>query len=121
LAVTHISQQALQTALSSKSRELMAATPTGPQCSRHRRVIQIFVHFPAVLLVLVSLRLLHPEEESLGSGLKLEHIDPPAGTLRHTLELTVVREDNQIIFHGPRRPVFPAEVNERVVRLLNVH
>lgn len=64
---------------------------------------------------------LHPEEEPFGACLELEHIDPPAGALRHTLELTVIREDDQIIFHVPRRPVFPAEVNEGIIRLLNIH
>lgn len=40
---------------------------------------------------------LHPEEEPFGACLELEHIDPPAGALRHTLELTVIREDDQIL------------------------
>lgn len=40
---------------------------------------------------------LHPEEEPFGACLELEHVDPPAGALRHTLELTVIREDDQIL------------------------
>lgn len=40
---------------------------------------------------------LHPKEEPFGPGLELEHIDPPAGALRHALELTVVRKDDQVL------------------------
>ena len=36
---------------------------------------------------------LHPEEEPLGPCLKLEHVDPPTGTLRHLLELNVIRKE----------------------------
>lgn len=74
-----------------------------------------------MLLILVSLGLLHPEEEALGPCLKLEHVDPPTGALRDPLELTVIRKDNQVVLHGPRGPVFPTEVNKGVVRLLDVH
>ena len=40
---------------------------------------------------------LHPKEEPFGPCLELEHVDPPAGALRHALELTVVGEDDQIL------------------------
>lgn len=40
---------------------------------------------------------LHPEEEPLRPCLKLEHVDPPTGALRHPLELTVIRKDNQVL------------------------
>lgn len=49
-----------------------------------RGVVQT-LDFPAIL-ILVSLELLHPEEEPLGR-LKLENIDPSTGALRHLLEL----------------------------------
>lgn len=74
-----------------------------------------------MLFILVSLGLLHPKEEALGPCLELEHVDPPAGALRHPLELTVIGKDDQVILHGPGGPVFPAEVDEGVVRLLDVH
>lgn len=107
--------------ITAQRRQLVASAPTRPQGSGHRRVVQILVDFPAVLLILVRLGLLHPEEESFGPCLKLEHVDPPTGALWHALELTVIGEDDQIIFHVTRCPVFPAKVNEGVIRLLNVH
>lgn len=40
---------------------------------------------------------LHPEEESLGTSLELEHVDASRRALVHLLELAVVREDDQIL------------------------
>lgn len=40
---------------------------------------------------------LHPKEEALGPCLELEHVDPPAGALRHPLELTVIGKDDQVL------------------------
>lgn len=40
---------------------------------------------------------LHPEEQSLGASLKLQHIDTSCGALRHPLEFTVIREDDQVL------------------------
>lgn len=119
--MTHVPQQALQATLTAQCRELMATTPTCTQCSGHGGVVQTLIDFPTMLFILVSLGLLHPKEEPLGPRLKLEHVDPPAGALRHPLELTVIGKDDQVILHGPRGPVFPTEVNEGVVRLLDVH
>ena len=42
---------------------------------------------------------LHPEEQPLGSGLELEDINPAGGALVDTLELTVVREDDQVLMN----------------------
>lgn len=90
--------------ITAQRRQLVASTPTRPQGSGHRRVVQILIDFPAVLLILVRLRLLHPEEESFGPCLKLEHVDPPAGALWHALELTVIGEDDQILKRGTAGP-----------------
>lgn len=59
----------------------------------HEAIVQIPVDFPAMYTILVSLGLLHPKEELLGPHLKLEHIDPPTGALRHLLELNVIRKE----------------------------
>lgn len=55
---------------------------------------------------------LHPKEEPFGARLELEHVDPPAGALRHTLELTVVREDDQVL---------PRATEEERVRFTETH
>lgn len=44
--------------VTAQCRELMAATSARPQRSRHRRVVQVLVDLPAMLLVLVRLGLL---------------------------------------------------------------
>lgn len=48
---------------------------------------------------------LHPEEESLGTGLELEHVDAPRRALVHPLELAVVRKDDQILEQQQRHAV----------------
>lgn len=48
---------------------------------------------------------LHPKEEPLGASLKLEDVDPAAGALRHTLELAVIRKDDQILQRAAGRRV----------------
>lgn len=90
---------------------------------------------------------LHPEEESFGSSFELQHKDPSGGALVHPFELTVIREDDQVlnqdmkrvnikksntdqpvlhadgvtyIIHVPGRPILPAEVDEGVVGLLDI-
>lgn len=40
---------------------------------------------------------LHPEEQSLGSRLELQHIDSTGGALGHFFKFTVIREDDQIL------------------------
>lgn len=37
---------------------------------------------------------LHPEEESFGTSLKLEHVDAPCRALVHSLKFAVIREDD---------------------------
>lgn len=44
--------------VTSQSGQIVSSTATTTQSARHRRVVQIFVHFTAVLLVLVCLWLL---------------------------------------------------------------
>lgn len=89
---------------------------------------------------------LHPEEQPFRAGLELQHIHSSCSALIDPLELTVIREYDQIlkhkikplislwntiarpltvispphILHIPRGPVLPAEVDERVVGLLDV-
>lgn len=55
---------------------------------------------------------LHPKEEPLGPRLELEHVHPPAGALRHALELTVVGEDDQVL---------PRATEEERVRCTETH
>lgn len=43
---------------------------------------------------------LHPEEESFGASFELQHIDPSGGALAHPFELTVVRENDQVLDSG---------------------
>lgn len=40
---------------------------------------------------------LHPEEQSLGAGLELQHEDASGGALAHLLEFAVIREDDQVL------------------------
>lgn len=40
---------------------------------------------------------LHPEEEPFGTSFELQHKDPSGGALVHPFELTVIREDDQIL------------------------
>lgn len=52
----------------------------------------------ALWLCLLSLEnYLHPEKEPFGASFKLQHIDPSSGALVHPLELTVIREDDQVL------------------------
>jgi len=90
---------------------------------------------------------LHPEEESFRASFKLQHINSAGGALVHPFELTVIRENDQVlngdvksvikkpvapqlvqqpgcatyIVHVPGRPILPAEVDEGVVGLLDVN
>lgn len=45
---------------------------------------------------------LHPEEESFGASFKLQHINSSSGALVHPFELTVVREDDQVLIQSMR-------------------
>lgn len=88
---------------------------------------------------------LHPKEQPFRASLELQHIDASCSALIDPLELTVIREYDQIlkykiktlisilnitdcpitvnsshILHISRGPVLPAEVDERVVCLLDV-
>ena len=40
---------------------------------------------------------LNPEEQSLGSSFELQHIHPSCSALAHPLELTVIREDDEVL------------------------
>lgn len=46
----------------------------------------------------VGLSDLHPEEQPLGSSLELQHIDTARGALVHPLKLTVIGEDDQVLW-----------------------
>ncbi len=51
------------------------------------------------VFVLVLTGLLHPVEVLAGGVLELEYEHTPSRTLRHTLELSITREDDQILQH----------------------
>ena len=55
------------------------------------------VNLPFIVQRTTQLAYLHPEEESFGAGFKLQHINSSAGALVHPFELTVIREDDQVL------------------------
>lgn len=40
---------------------------------------------------------LHPKEETLGTGFKLQHIDTTCCALTDSLELAVIRKNDQVL------------------------
>ena len=45
----------------------------------------------------VGLPYLHPEKETLGASFELEHVHTSCGTLRNPFELTVIRENYEVL------------------------
>ncbi len=44
-----------------------------------------------------SVAYLHPEEKSFGSSFELQNINSSSSALVHPFELTVIREDDQVL------------------------
>lgn len=59
--------------ITAQRRQLVASTPARPQCSGHRWVVQILVDFPAMLLVLVRLRLLWEDRTTAAAEQPAHH------------------------------------------------
>lgn len=70
LPVKQSSDSVLCVCVTSQSRKIVTSTAAAAQSAGHRRVVQVLIHFTAVILVLVSLRLLRSEKktESVHSG-----------------------------------------------------
>ena len=88
----------------------------------HGRIVQVVVDLLPQLVVLVGvgLALLHPEEELLAGALEAHHVDATGGALRDALGLDVLRKDHEVVLDETARAILPAEVHERVVRLVDV-
>ena len=85
--------------------------------SRGRGVVQVVIHLLAELFIFVRLGLLHPEEHPLVAGFELENKDSASGAGRDSLELNIIREDDQVILDGPGGAVLPLEMHELVITL----
>lgn len=111
LLLGHVVEHVLQVAI------VTAATTA---LVSRRRIVEQLVDTPAVLVVLLGLRLLHPKEHAARRGLELEHKNSSSFALINTLVLEVIGKDNQIVLHLAGGAVLPAEVHQAVVALSHV-
>lgn len=60
---------------------------------------------------------LHPEEESPGGSVELEHVDPSRGALRDSGIFAIARKEDVVVLDVSGVAISPAEVQQRVVSL----
>jgi len=130
LLLRHVAQKRLKIGPAgiAETLEISQTTHAAATAARSgsRRVVQQVVDLFGEFGILVGFWLLHPEKELPGGGLELEHIDTVATSGADScrgdmFEIDVIGEDDQIVHDFSRGPIFPAEVHQGVVRLVDVN
>lgn len=120
LLLRHVVEHELQIVAVAAAAAAAASAAAGRQAVDRRRIVHHFVDAAGPLLVLVRLRLLHPEEQASRRRLELQQIHAPRLALLDLLELAVVREDDQVVLDFVCGAILPAEVDEAVLGLVDV-